>query len=117
MNRNKAGKKKVAIGVFITVILLFILGNVGINQFTSITSYTIESSRIPRSFHDYKIIQLTDVHSIRTDKAINSLIHKIKKQNPNLIVITGDLVDANYYADEKSRLRQGEIEVVEEKTI
>jgi len=117
MKRSKTRKRKSKIGIFIALIVLFIVGNIGVNQFTFITPYTIESSKIPSAFHDYKIIQLTDVHSIRTDRAINSMIHSIKEQEPNLIVITGDLVDARYYSSESSRFRQGEIKQVEEKTI
>ena len=47
--------------------------------------------------NDLKIIHLSDIHCINSKRKENSLLNKIQRENPNIIVITGDLVDATDY--------------------
>jgi len=61
----------------------------------SITENTIQSSKIPTDFQNYKIIQFTDTHigfhySI---EQLKELVSKINAENPDIILFTGDLVD------------------------
>lgn len=55
----------------------------------------IISELIPNSFNDFKIIQFSDTHIgfHYTVKKLNKLVQKINKQEPDLIVFTGDLLD------------------------
>ncbi|WP_223154913.1 metallophosphoesterase [Alkalibacillus aidingensis] len=56
---------------------------------------SIESSRIPKSFDGFKILQFTDTHigfHYRT-KDLKKLINAINNQQPDLVVFTGDLMD------------------------
>lgn len=68
------------------------------------TEYNIQSDNIPESFHDYKIVQLSDLHSKSFGKNQSKLIKRIMKINTNLIVFTGDLVDSKNYNEENSLL-------------
>lgn len=56
------------------------------------TSYDVDSSKIPLSFDGYKIIQLSDLHNKEWKEKI---ITKIEGENPDIIVMTGDMVSAN----------------------
>lgn len=60
------------------------------NNFYQFDDVTIKNNKIPEAFEGYKIIHLSDIHN---KKIPNYLIRKIKNKNPNIIVITGDLID------------------------
>ncbi|WP_051189003.1 metallophosphoesterase [Halalkalibacillus halophilus] len=60
-----------------------------------LTHTNIESHRIPESFDQFKIIQITDTHigfQYQTEE-LQQLRHMIEKEEPDLIVFTGDLTD------------------------
>ncbi|WP_079515130.1 metallophosphoesterase [Rossellomorea marisflavi] len=61
------------------------------------TKLEIESSKIPEAFHGYRIVQLSDLHGKSFGPNQDRLIQKVKKAEPDLIVFTGDLVDAQRY--------------------
>jgi len=58
-----------------------------------ITKYEISSSKIPKSFNGYKILQLSDLHSRSVGTNNETLLKKIDAEKPNIIVITGDIVN------------------------
>ncbi len=68
------------------------------------TEYSISSDTLPQSFNDYKIVQLSDLHSKSFGNDQSDLVNRVKKVSPNLIVCTGDLVDADRYDEEPSFL-------------
>ena len=81
----------------IKLMLLFILvvwtiwGNVTVG----ITRYTVTSNRLPHSFDGYKIAVVSDLHNAQFGNNNRQLVEKIKKEHPDIIAITGDLVDSN----------------------
>ncbi|MGP7819788.1 metallophosphoesterase [Niallia sp. 01092] len=83
--------------LFIMIILIAILFSYYQNNAVSTTKITIQSSKIPTSFNEYKIVQLSDLHSKEFGENQLRLVKKVKKLKPNLIVFTGDLVDADKY--------------------
>ena len=60
------------------------------NNALSITNYNYKNPKLPRGFHGYRIVQVSDLHNKNYH---GRLIGKIKKVNPHIIVITGDLID------------------------
>lgn len=64
------------------------------NNTLKITNYEISNNKIPSSFNNYKIIQISDFHNTKSKKLTNDLIKAIKKENPDIIVITGDFIDS-----------------------
>lgn len=64
---------------------------------------TIRSEKIPQGFDDYKIVQLSDLHSKSFGTKQSRLVKRVNKVKPDLIVFTGDLVDSKRY-DEKTSL-------------
>ncbi|MCU5376007.1 metallophosphoesterase [Bacillus cereus] len=90
-------------------IILFIGTLVGLsiflyvqNNLISITEVNITSSKIPSYFKGYKILQLSDLHNKKFGDNQDVLIQKVKNINPNIIVITGDLIDSKSYDAEVS---------------
>ena len=61
------------------------------NNSLTVGSHTVKSAKIPDSFDGYRIVQLSDVHN--KDFA-DRLSKKVRKLSPDIIVITGDLIDS-----------------------
>lgn len=58
-----------------------------------ITNYLVKSEKIPRAFHGYKILQLSDLHSKSFGVNNEKLLQAVRHAAPNIIVITGDMVN------------------------
>ena len=87
-------KKKVIIIIFIIVVLLSYYLYFQ-NTELQVSSYDIVDNRIPKEFNEYKIVQVSDFHNTKSNKLTDDLVKEIKIQKPNIIVITGDLIDSN----------------------
>ncbi|MET7016616.1 metallophosphoesterase [Bacillus mycoides] len=72
------------------------------NNLISITEVKITSSKIPSSFKGYKILQISDLHNKKFGDNQDVLIQKVKSINPDIIAITGDLIDSKSYDAEMS---------------
>ena len=91
-------KKKIL--VIILIIILLILGvNIILNNYIITTRYTIQNSKINSDLNGYKIVQISDVHSIRNENKKEIIIEKVKNEKPNIIFVTGDLLDTDYYSE------------------
>ncbi|WP_434797305.1 metallophosphoesterase [Terrisporobacter vanillatitrophus] len=58
-----------------------------------IANYVIENKKIPREFNDYVIVQISDLHNRSFGKNNINLINEIDKINPQVVFITGDIID------------------------
>ncbi|MDY0855400.1 metallophosphoesterase [Bacillus thuringiensis] len=72
------------------------------NNLISITEIKIISSKIPSSFKGYKILQISDLHNKKFGDNQDVLIQKMKSIDPDIIAITGDLIDSKSYDAEVS---------------
>ncbi|HEF1904520.1 TPA: metallophosphoesterase [Bacillus cereus] len=72
------------------------------NNLISITEIKITSSKIPSSFKGYKILQISDLHNKKFGDNQDVLIQKMKSIDPDIIAITGDLIDSKSYDAEVS---------------
>ena len=61
------------------------------NNSLTVSRYTIENVKIPKSFDGFKIVQLSDIHNKDFG---GRLSEKVKELLPDIIVITGDLIDS-----------------------
>ncbi|MFJ5771205.1 metallophosphoesterase [Psychrobacillus sp. NPDC093180] len=89
--------KKWLVGLIVIAIALYI-GNYGIKT----TKITIESERIPTAFNDLKIVQISDLHDATFGENQEKLAQKVRNASPDLIFLTGDLIDSNRYDLENS---------------
>lgn len=58
------------------------------------TDITIASERLPKKFDGFKIVHLSDLHQKRYGKNQSILVGEVRKQSPDFIAVTGDLIDA-----------------------
>lgn len=59
-----------------------------------IASYEVQNRKIPKVFNEFKIVQISDLHNRSFGTDNNILLEKIDKLKPNIICITGDLIDS-----------------------
>lgn len=72
------------------------------NNAIGITKYEISSAKLPEGVSSYRIVHLTDLHSKSFGKEQSTITSKVKQLKPDLIVMTGDLVDSRRYNAETS---------------
>lgn len=89
--KNKKIKNATMILLFITVMVIMIYRD---NNVLQVTRYKIKSDKIPANFHGFKILQLSDLHNKSFGKNNSALLEKIGRENPNIVVMTGDMINA-----------------------
>jgi uncharacterized protein len=57
----------------------------------------ISSPKLPEAFDKFTIVHLSDLHGKEFGKDNKILVTKIRNSKPDLIVITGDLIDHRFY--------------------
>ena len=80
-----------AVAVLLLGLVLWILLA---NKAPKTTPYTVCSEEIPDSFHGYRIAQISDLHNAKMGKDNRKLLKLLKTADPDMIVITGDLIDS-----------------------
>ena len=60
----------------------------------SLNCFSIKSDRLPSEFDGYVITHVSDLHNSEFGKDNENLITVIKETNPDMIVITGDLINS-----------------------
>lgn len=92
-------QKKVVLAVA-GIFFIFIAASFGIsNNYLKTTDYQVTYQNLPAAFDGYRIVHLSDLHSREFGKTNHSLISKIDQADPDIIVMTGDMVnskDENY---------------------
>ena len=60
-----------------------------------VKEYKVVNTKITDSYHGLKIVHLSDIHygSTINEKELNNIVDKINEIKPNIVVLTGDLLD------------------------
>ena len=66
------------------------------NKHLVITTYTYESEKLGADLDGYRIVQISDLHNAAFGKENKKLLETIRSCSPDIIIITGDLVDSNH---------------------
>lgn len=82
---------------FASIVFIFVGITIYQNSTIKVTKYDVKNSKIPESFNNFKIVQISDTHNDYYGDKLIDLTNKVKKEKPDIIVITGDLVDAQRY--------------------
>ncbi len=64
------------------------------NEMLVTDEYEVQYEKLPASFDGYKILQLSDLHSKDFDHGNKKLLKKIHEQAPDMIALTGDMVNS-----------------------
>lgn len=87
---------KIILIIIITIILILVFLYLQ-NNWISKTRYMLNFQSLPKSFNGFKIVHISDLHNKLFGREQQYLIKHIKKENPSIIVITGDLIDSRRY--------------------
>ena len=96
--KSKITKKQKYIKLAITlgiVIALIVFCNFQ-NKHLETTNYTYEAEQLGADLEGYRIVQISDLHNAKFGKNNKRLIDKVRECDPDMIVLTGDLVDSNH---------------------
>lgn len=63
------------------------------NNLLTVTYFDYESEKVPKSFNEFKILQVSDLHNKEFGKDQSKLIKKTESLKPDIIVVTGDVID------------------------
>jgi len=83
----------IAIVAAIFVICFLVWQNNGI----VITSSEYTNAKIPEEFDNFKIAHISDLHNKRFGRGQSVILRKLEGISPDIIVITGDLIDRRRY--------------------
>lgn len=92
------------IGILMLLILLFLAMSYGANNRIEITKYTYETDSLSVSFNGFRIVQLTDLHNKIYAEQNEALLRDVRDLKPDIIVITGDTIDASNHTDVSAAL-------------
>lgn len=88
-------KKKKIVFLFLLIIILLIFAWYQNNHLV-ITTYAYKSSKIPNNANKFSIVQISDLHNACFGKNNYKLKNGIESLAPDIIVITGDIIDSNH---------------------
>ena len=77
--------------IFFLILIVVFLYTYSIKK-VDITRYTVKSDKVSKQFDNYTIVQLSDFHSKGYKDTIGIIINEIEKINPDIIVMTGDMI-------------------------
>ena len=91
-----AKKKKpiIALAVVSALLTALILWIIWGNTALQLNKYTVSSERLPRAFDGCKIAHISDLHNTEIGKNNETLLNMLREAKPDIIAITGDLIES-----------------------
>jgi len=78
-------------GILLLALILWIhWGNTALE----LNSYTVTSPELPESFDGFRIAHVSDLHNAQIGDENENLLAMLRKAKPDMIAITGDLIDS-----------------------
>ena len=95
MASRRTGRRR-GRGALAVVLLLVLAALFLYDQQNRIQTETLEapSARLPAAFDGFRVVQISDLHGKVFGPENQTLVDKVAALSPDLIAITGDLVDA-----------------------
>ena len=95
MNRKKRVLFVVAF-VLVVLIVWTLWGNTALEVNEYENEYEVVSDRIPQGFEGFRIAQVSDLHNAEFGEGNEKLIQLLSQTDPDIIVLTGDLIDSRH---------------------
>ena len=87
-------KKFIMLAVVAAVLVALVIWIAWGNTALELNAYTISSSKLPQSFDGYRIAHVSDLHNAEMGKDNEKLLTLLRDADPDMIAITGDLIDS-----------------------
>ncbi len=90
-------KKRKWIILLCIVVLLMVLAvwTLWSNGAAKLSNVTVTSGNLPKSFDGYKVALISDLHNAEFGENNIELIELLSKASPDIIAITGDIIDSH----------------------
>ncbi|MBR5827489.1 MAG: metallophosphoesterase [Clostridia bacterium] len=90
-------KRRIIIILCVTALLITVLG-IAARDTKSFkkTEYTVNDKNLPTGFDGFKIAMVSDLHNATFGEGNSKLLSALEKAEPDIIAITGDLVDSSH---------------------
>lgn len=92
----KKQNKKVFLYVSLVALICLAAWTIWGNTALEVNEYEIVSDRIPQNFDGFRIAQVSDLHNAEFGEGNEKLIQQLSQTDPDVIVITGDLIDSRH---------------------
>ena len=96
MRKRLTKKTKIILCMLSAIIFTLLIWTIWGNTALTVSNIKISSSRIPAAFSGFRIAQVSDLHNAEFGKNNAELLKLLSESRPDIIVITGDLIDANH---------------------
>ena len=93
---KKRNKKRVILIVTVVILVGLCCWTIWGNTVLEINEYAIMSDKIPEAFTGFRIAQVSDLHNAEFGDGNEKLIELLSQTDPDMIVITGDLIDSRH---------------------
>lgn len=90
--KNK--KRRIVLAVIVAILLALIIWIIWGNTALELNTYTVTSDKLPEAFDGYRIAHISDLHNTEIGANNEKLISMLKNAEPDMIAITGDLIDS-----------------------
>ncbi len=92
MKNQRRTVRLIIICLLAAVCIWTVWGNITVGS----TAYEIRDEDIPEAFDGYKIVQISDLHNAQFGENNTKIIEILREEQPDMIAITGDLVDSSH---------------------
>ena len=87
-------KRRIWALILLVVLALGLWWVIWANTALEVTEYTITDPEIPTEFDGFRIAQISDLHNASFGEKNEELLQMLRQTEPDIIVMTGDLVDS-----------------------
>ena len=87
-------KKFIFLAVVAAVLVALAIWIAWGNTALELNTYTVSSAKLPESFDGYRIAHVSDLHNAEMGKDNEKLLTILRDADPDMIAITGDLIDS-----------------------
>jgi len=87
-------RRRIILVVVATFLSALAIWTVWGNTALELNRYTISSDRLPEGFDGYRIAHVSDLHNTEMGKDNEKLLTMLREAEPDMIAITGDLIDS-----------------------
>ena len=87
-------KSKTILTLILFLLIILIGWTLWGNTALEVNEYEIVSDRIPQVFDGFRIVQVSDLHNAEFGEGNSKLLELLSRTDPDIIVLTGDLIDS-----------------------
>ena len=87
-------KKCIILSVVVVILIALVIWIAWGNTALELNTYAVTSSRLTKNFDGYRIAHVSDLHNAEMGENNEKLLTMLREADPDMIAITGDLIDS-----------------------